>query len=208
MERAIVFLDFANVEIPGNSRGGLDYAHLLQYLGEGRFLVDGYCYLPVDPRRQMERTRTIDSLWEQGWNVRPKIGKIAGDTFKCNVDVEMAIDMLRAVHDIRPDILVLCSGDEDFLPVVKEVRRMGVRVEVASFEDVAAWRLRQQASGFISLDTYYQEWMAERNDQSASDFSQAEASPETDQEAHSTLEARLFPAPVPDGEIPDADRYR
>lgn len=159
MERMLIFMDYANINIPANNCGGMNYGHLLQYLAEGRFLIDGYCYVPIDPRRQMERARAIDDLWEQGWNVQPKLGKVAGETYKCNVDVEIAIDMLRAAHNIRPDIIVLCSGDEDFLPVIHEVRRMGIRVEVAAFEQGAARKLRQQASGFISLDVYHREWL-------------------------------------------------
>lgn len=159
MERMLIFMDYANINIPAHNCGGMDYGHLLQYLAEGRFLIDGYCYVPIDPRRQMERTRAIDELWEQGWNVQPKLGKVAGESYKCNVDVEIAIDMLRAAHNIRPDIIVLCSGDEDFLPVIHEVRRMGIRVEVAAFEQGAARKLRQQASGFISLDVYHREWL-------------------------------------------------
>lgn len=228
MERVLVFLDFANVEIPARDRGGLDYAHLLQYLAEGRFLVDGYCYLPIDPRRQMERVRTIESLWEQGWNVQPKLGKLAGDACKCNMDVEIAIDMLRTAHDIRPDIMVLCSGDEDFLPVVHAVRRMGIRVEAAAFESVAARRLRREASGFISLDAYLRDWRqasaaqtaweaqdaADPAMQGADDAADPAVDPEiTGDAAEFGMDAAdpVQPAAGPDvsdGELPDAARYR
>jgi len=212
MERVIVFLDYANVNDSAREHGGLDYAHLLQYLAEDRFLVDGYCYLPVDPRRQAGHNRTIDALWEQGWNVQAKVGKIAGDSYKCNVDVEMVIDMLRAAHGIRPDIMVLCSGDEDFLPLVHEVRHMGIRVEVAAFEDAAARRLRQQASGFISLDHYLQEWLAEREAQDAQGLEVPAWADEQGNENGLSLQAPLE-EDVPAGEIqpreiPSADRYR
>jgi uncharacterized LabA/DUF88 family protein len=173
MERMIIFMDFANIDAGSRRHGRLDYGHLLNYLAEGRFLIDAYNYVPIDPRRSHERERFIDDLWQQGWNVQPKMGKIAGDTYKCNVDVEMTIDMMRAAQEIRPDIIVLCSGDEDFLPVVLELRRMGIRTEVASFEQNVGRRLALQASGFISLDAY----LGEANNGPLEDPFQTEETP-------------------------------
>jgi uncharacterized LabA/DUF88 family protein len=168
MERILIFQDAANLEAAyraliqqwDGSRQPLDQGGLLDYLSEGRFLVDAFCYLPVDPRRPLERAGLIDHLWESGWHVQEKLGKIAGDTYKCNVDVEMALDIMESCRDIRPDTVVICSGDEDFLPLITRLRRLGIRVEVASFATAAARTMRRQASGFIDLDIYVEEWLA------------------------------------------------
>lgn len=224
MERLAVFMDHANIDNSGREHGRIDYAHLLGYLAEGRFLVDGHCYVPIDPRRQLERTRLLDLLWQQGWNVHEKLGKIAGDSYKCNLDVEMAIDMLRVAREVRPDIMLLCSGDEDFLPVVREIRSMGIRVEVAAFEAAAARRLRQQASGFISLDLYYEEYVAGMADGRLPDDEDGEAGDNrqegTPDDALADLEAHGQPLEPPvdgaaaaqnrghaPGGIPNAARY-
>lgn len=153
-ERVLVFLDYANIAAGSRAFQELDYGALLEYLAEGRFLVDAYAYVPIDPRRPEARRFLVRSLQEDHWLVYQKMGKIAGDSYKSNVDVEMCIDIMRSAQEIRPDIIVLCSGDGDFLPVVRELRRMGIRAEVASFEKSADTALGYEASGFISLDVW------------------------------------------------------
>jgi len=65
------------------------------------------------------------------------------------------MDMLKTVYQIKPDIIILASGDVDFVPLVTEVRKIGIRVEVASFENSASRDLILKCSGFIDLDKYY-----------------------------------------------------
>jgi len=157
MERITVFMDFANIAAGFTPRDSMSYGQLLEYLGEGRFIIDAYAYVPLDPRNLKGRDWIIEHLQENGWMVMSKIGKIAGDGYKCNVDVEMTIDIMRHAYQVRPDILILCSGDGDFLPVVRELRRMGIRTEVAAFHESAARELKREASGFILLDQWLNE---------------------------------------------------
>ena len=161
MERVLVFLDFANIDAGCRPFARVDYARLLEYLAQGRFLVEAYAYVPIDPRRPEGRNSLIRHLQHGGWMVFPKLGKIAGDSYKSDVDVEMTIDMMRSAEQIRPDIVILCSGDGDFIPVVRELRRRGIRTEVASFEAQADVTLPCEASGFISLDVWQEELAAE-----------------------------------------------
>ncbi|NTW98394.1 MAG: NYN domain-containing protein [Geobacteraceae bacterium] len=160
MERIALFLDYANINAAGPSQMGLNYRELLDYLSEGRFLIESYAYVPVDPRNEHGRDGAIEQLWADGFMVNSKVGSVAGDTYKCDFDVEITMDLMRTAHLMRPDIVVLCSGDADFLPVVHELRRLGVRVEIASFERSASRKLTAQSSGFISLD----QWLTRHNE--------------------------------------------
>lgn len=164
-ERVLVFLDFANINAGAGTFGFVDYGAMLEYLAEGRFLVEAYAYVPIDPRRPEARRGLIRNLQKSGWMVNQKMGKIAGDGYKSNVDVEMCIDIMRSAQQIKPDIMVLCSGDGDFVPVIRELRRMGVRAEVASFECSADATLRCEASGFISLDVWREDSDQEYGDE-------------------------------------------
>lgn len=157
MERIVVFLDYANINAASQGVISLQYEELLTYLAEGRFLVEAYAYVPIDPRNEHGRDRKIAQLWEHGYMVTTKIGTIAGESYKCDFDVEITIDLMRAAHTVRPDIVVLCSGDSDFLPVVHELRKMGIRVETASFRHSASRLLVSQSSGFIDLDAWASE---------------------------------------------------
>lgn len=157
MEKVFVFLDFANIDRSARDRRlAMDYSELLTYLGEGRFLIDAYVYVPIDPRNESRSDAMIEELWAAGYIVRKKRGQIANDTYKCNFDVELAIDVLAIAHEVQPDIIVLASGDADFVPLVLHVRNRGIRVEVASFESSAARDLILRCSGFIDLEKFCQ----------------------------------------------------
>ena len=52
--------------------------------------------------------------------------------YKANVDVMMAIDALELSIEMRPDVVILVTGDADFAYLVIKLRRHGIRVEVAS----------------------------------------------------------------------------
>ncbi len=151
MEKTLFFLDYANINATARRHGDLDYRRLSDYIGEGRNLVESFAYVPIDPRAVSANDHKIEALWRGGYLVHTKTGTIAGDTYKCNLDVEMAIDILAAAYDIRPQIIVLGSGDSDLLPVVKKLRRMGIRVEIAAFRENVANKLCRQSSGFIDL---------------------------------------------------------
>jgi hypothetical protein len=123
-------------------------------MGFGRELLDAYCYVPIDPRNEHRYDRDIEELQKAGYLVTTKLGTYAGDTYKCDFDVEMTIDIIRMAHLIRPDIVAIGSGDSDLIPVVTELRKMGIRVEVAAFNSSMSKRLKLNASGFIDLDVY------------------------------------------------------
>ena len=141
----------------------LDYHDLLQYVGENRFLIDAYCYVPINPRNEHRSDGEIEELWRSGYVVNTKRGNIAGETYKCNFDVEIAIDMLKVMYQVKPDIVVLATGDSDFVPLIQEVRKSGVRVEVAAFEETAGTDIMLKCSGFINLAVYYEGYLAAQN---------------------------------------------
>ena len=158
MEKVIFFLDFANINRVASDKGiDLDYEDLLNYISEGRFMLDAHCYVPIDPRNEHKLDRKLEQLWRSRYIVTTKVGSVAGDSYKCNFDVEMTMDLLRIAYQAKPDIIVLGSGDSDFVPLVEELRKSGIRVEVASFENAAARNMILRGSGFISLDYYLQE---------------------------------------------------
>lgn len=158
-ERVVTFLDYANINW-GFEHIGIqpNYADLLAYFGEGRFVVESHVFMPIDPRNPHARDRDIEALWQAGYLVHQKIGAPSGDTYKCDFDVEITLELMRTAELVRPDIIVLASGDKDFVPVVLELRRRGIRVEVAAFAGInAARELMLKASGFIDLEQYVDE---------------------------------------------------
>ena len=159
MERIVLFNDYANTNAAfQNCNQRPDYGHLAEYLSEGRFLVEAHAYVPIDPRNPRARDRDVEGLWGAGWLVHTKLGATAGDSYKCDLDVEITLDLMRTAEIVKPDISVLLSGDKDFIPVILELRKRGIRVEVAAFPGAnAAREVILKASGFIDLAVYIQE---------------------------------------------------
>ncbi|WP_300791826.1 NYN domain-containing protein [uncultured Acetatifactor sp.] len=161
MLRVAVFLDYANVNSASlSSFCKVNYKALLEYLAdydEGRNLTVAYAYVPIDPRREHAMDDEITMLWDSGYIVRSKVGVIAGNTYKCNFDIEMTLDIVKTSFEIKPDIVVIVSGDSDFIPVVTELREKGIRVEVASFDQSMSQLLSNRCSGRILLDELIEE---------------------------------------------------
>ena len=160
-EKVIFFLDYANIDRTAREKGcQLDYADLLQYVSEARALIDAHCYVPINPRNEHRRDREIEGLWRSGYIVTSKKGSIAGGTYKCNFDVEITMDILKVVYQVKPDIIVLATGDSDFVSLIQEVRKSGVRVEVAAFEETAGEEILRKCSGFIDLAVYFESYLS------------------------------------------------
>jgi uncharacterized LabA/DUF88 family protein len=156
MLKVAVFLDYANINAASQSIGcRVDYGQLLDYLAnedEGRFLQTALAYVPIDPRQEHAMDAEIGTLWDQSFIVKSKVGTIAGQSYKCDFDVEMTLDLIKTEFDQKPDIVVIASGDADFIPAVLELRGKGIRVEVASFGNSMSNVLSHRCSGYINLD--------------------------------------------------------
>lgn len=179
MEKIVVFLDYANTNAALQKQGAIpDYADLLFYLSEGRFLVEAHAYVPIDPRNPHGRDRAIEVLWQSAWLAHTKVGAIAGDSYKCDFDVEITLDLMRTAEIVKPDIIVLVTGDKDFVPVMLELRRRGIRVEVAAIpEGNAARELILKASGFIDLREYLESGQHIENDDPTPGLSTGDCDP-------------------------------
>jgi len=157
-QKTLFFLDFANIDRASKDKGiRLDYGHLKDYMSFGRELVDAYCYVPQDPRNEHANDEMIESLQQVGFFVQTKMGVYSGATYKCDFDVEMTLDIIKMAHIIKPDIITVGTGDGDFIPVVNELRKMGIRVEIAAFKSNMSRKLKLAASSFIDLDIYHEE---------------------------------------------------
>jgi uncharacterized LabA/DUF88 family protein len=187
MQKVIVFVDYANIDRSAcDQRMHIDYTHLLnEYLAnqnnEGRVLKSASAYVPIDPRREHGQDTVIKALWEAGFVVKTKVGTYAGDSYKCNLDVEMAMDIMKAVYEIKPDILVLASGDVDFVPLVLELRNSGIYVEIAGFNNSTSGLLKDRANSFIDLDIYYDEYYRETDTQNTEEETDSRGSGNSDE---------------------------
>lgn len=71
--------------------------------------------------------------------------------YKANVDVIMAIDAVEVSVEMRPDVVILVTGDADFAYLALHLRRRGIRVEVASVAANLGNNLKAAANAVIDL---------------------------------------------------------
>jgi uncharacterized LabA/DUF88 family protein len=91
-------------------------------------------------------------LRSNGFMVVTKDGSPAEEGhYKANVDVMMTIDAIELSVAMRPDIVILVTGDADFSYLALQLRRRGIRVEVASVAQNLGSALKTTANAVIDL---------------------------------------------------------
>jgi uncharacterized LabA/DUF88 family protein len=158
-QKCSVFLDLENLDICARNKGvKVDYYDLKFYLAdesEGRVPQEFFSYVAIDPRREHSKDSEIRQLEGDGWFVKCKRGAPAPDgNFKCGMSVDMAIDIISFAIEARPDIVVLATGNQDFVAVARKLRERGIRCEVAAFPENVSQALINAASSFINLERY------------------------------------------------------
>src|SRR2546429_6524651 len=160
--RLLVLVDESNVSSSVRTVGrGLDWLKLRDFLagpGSGRDLIEMVVYAglpPAIPAWQEERVKKnkfMHWLRSNGFMVVTKDGSPAEEgRYKANVAVMMAIDALELSVEMRPDVVILVTGDADFAYLATKLRRRGIRVEVASVSQNLGNILRSAANEVIDL---------------------------------------------------------
>jgi uncharacterized LabA/DUF88 family protein len=160
--RVLVLVDESNVGSSVRTAGrGLDWLKLREFLAgpnTGRDLIEMVVYAglpPAIPAWQEERDKKnkfMHWLRSNGFMVVTKDGAPAEEGhYKANVDVMMAIDALELSIEMRPDVVILVTGDADFAYLAIKLRRHGIRVEVASVAQNLGNVLRSAANAVIDL---------------------------------------------------------
>jgi uncharacterized LabA/DUF88 family protein len=160
--KVLVLVDESNVSSSVRTAGrGLDWLKLRDFLAgqdTGRDLIEMVVYAglpPAVPAWQDERDKKnkfVPWLRSNGFMVVTKDGAPAEEGhYKANVDVMMAIDALELSFEMRPDAVILVTGDADFAYLATKLRRHGIRVEVASVAANLGHILRSAANHVIDL---------------------------------------------------------
>lgn len=154
-ERVVVFVDYHNT-LHALRRVGrqIDLVALRDYLAEGRHMVEAFLYIATHPTpdRQEADQATLHRLRQRGFLIRSRMGQLLPNgRLKCDFDLEMALDVQEFVARARPDIVVLVTGDGDFIPLAQRLRLQGIRVEVASVPGSISTILQAMANGFVDL---------------------------------------------------------
>ncbi len=159
--RVIVFCDADNTHLSAQSfNRQINWEKLSHYLAdpnEGRELIEMVLYVGLPPAKDrfMESRKTKEKFiyWAKsnGFLVVSKEGKSKGNDYESNIDIVMAMDAIEMALEVKPDIVVLVTGDSDFVYLAEKLRRRGIRVEVASVEQSLGNDLKNAANSVIDL---------------------------------------------------------
>lgn len=145
-----ILVDAANIYHCGNELGvKVNYDQLLPGLQAGFESSQVWFYTGLksgDFRQQ----RFLASLRQQGYQVVTKrVVRHEDGKEKANLDVELALDMVKLAD--RYSHILLLSGDGDLACAVKVARQKGAGVEVISFRSRTSQDLIRAADGFRDL---------------------------------------------------------
>lgn len=154
------FIDGANLYATAKALGfDIDYRRLLkEFQGRG-YLIRAFYYTTLIENDEYSSIRPlVDWLDYNGYTVVTKAAREFTDglgrrRIKGNMDIELTIDALNMAEKV--DEIYILSGDGDFRPLVEELQRRGVRVNVvssvASQPPMVSDELRRQCDEFIDI---------------------------------------------------------
>jgi uncharacterized LabA/DUF88 family protein len=186
-QRFAVFIDGSNFHASTKALNfDVDFEKLLRVLRESGHLVRAYYYtaLPDNNTEYSPIKRIADWLDYNGYTVVSKPWRDFTNSetgqrrIKGNMDMELALDMIKLANHVEH--VVLFSGDGDFCRLLHEVQDKGVSVTVISSNKLVADTLRRQADDFIEINQIRH--LIER-DQQQDDFQQDDLQ-QDDQQAH------------------------
>ena len=173
--RVMIFADSDNTFLAAQSfNRKIDWQKIRDYLAdptEGRELIEMVIFVGLPPARERfeEQRKTKEKFiyWAKssGFLVVTKEGKNKGDDYEANIDIVMAMDALELALEVRPDIVVLVTGDSDFAYLAQKLRKRGMRVEVASVEQSLGNDLKNAASSVIDLIEVFDSFDQQNNNQ-------------------------------------------
>lgn len=117
-------------------------------VGERRLIrAIAYCVKADMP----EEHTFFEALGKAGFEVKMKeLQTFAGGHQKGDWDVGIAMDIIKAMNKL--DVVVLCSGDGDFVPLLEYLQMTGQLTETIAFGRSCSSKIKELTDNFIDLD--------------------------------------------------------
>ena len=161
MDKTALFIDGSNFYAAAKGLNlDIDFARMRAYFAKDTNLIRAYYYTAIPEDQEFSSLRPlVDWLDYNGYAVVSKLTRefIDEETgkrrLKGNMDMELALDMLKLAPHI--DHAVLFSGDGDFCRLLEDVQALGVRTTVVSTNKttppMVADQLRRMADIYIDM---------------------------------------------------------
>src|SRR5882724_4605700 len=150
-QRVEVLIDVQNLYYSASNLYGqkVNFGEVLKTAVAGRKFIRAFAY--VVRTKSGEEKPFFDALTKLGIETRVRdLQEFYGGAKKADWDVGIVIDAIRTSPGL--DVIILASGDGDFIPLVEYLKNQGKRVEILSFGKTTSSRLKEVADEFIDLD--------------------------------------------------------
>ncbi|MFH1620478.1 MAG: NYN domain-containing protein [Patescibacteria group bacterium] len=128
----------------------LAFSKLVDLIAADRPIIRAIAY--VAKSKTGEEQSFFEALHGAGIELKIKdVQEFAGGQKKADWDVGMAVDAIKLGEKV--DVIVLITGDGDFVPLVEYLHGHGVIVEVAAFAESTNAQLKAVADRFIDIST-------------------------------------------------------
>jgi uncharacterized LabA/DUF88 family protein len=149
-QRVGVFIDVQNMYYSAKNLYNcrVHFGNVVETAVAGRHLVRAIAY--VVRAGVPEEQAFFDALTKLGIETKEReVQVFLGGAKKADWDVGMVVDAIRLSPKL--DVVVLVSGDGDFIPLVEYLQNMGVQTEVMAFRESASSKLIEEADDFTDL---------------------------------------------------------
>lgn len=150
-QRVSVFIDAQNLYHSAKNlyKARVNFREILKSAISQRKLIRAFGY--VVRTKSGEEKPFFDALMKLGIETRIKdLQEFYGGLKKADWDVGIVVDAIRTAPSV--DVIVLVSGDGDFIPLVEYLKNQGKRAEVIAFGRSASSKLKEAADEFLDLD--------------------------------------------------------
>ena len=160
-QRVGVLIDVQNLYHSAKNiyRARVNFREILKLAVSQRNLIRVFAY--VVKTKTGEEKPFFEALIKLGIETRVKdLQEFYGGMKKADWDVGIVIDAVRITPSV--DVLVLVSGDGDFISLVEYLKNQGKRVEVLAFGKSASSKLKEVADEFIDLGLYPEKFLLKK----------------------------------------------
>jgi len=151
-QRITVLIDVQNLYHSAKNlyQARVNFGEVLKSAVAERNLIRAFAY--VVRTKTGEEQPFFKALTKLGIEIRVKdLQEYYGGLKKADWDAGISVDAIKTASNV--DIIVLISGDGDFVPLVEYLKNQGKRVEVIAFGRSASAHLKEVADGFIDLES-------------------------------------------------------
>jgi len=150
-QRVGVLIDVQNLYYSARNiyRARVNFREILKLAVSDRNLIRVFAY--VVRTKTGEEKPFFEALINLGIETRIRdLQEFYGGQKKADWDVGIVIDAIRMAPSV--DVLVLASGDGDFISLIEYLKNQGKRTEVIAFGKSASSQLKEIADEFIDLE--------------------------------------------------------